>query len=111
MILTPVFNGIFNLILAGTAQTTTVGSISGVAPSSQLSHLQVGSWSHGEEVTRNRAMQGQIMQQTGEFGDDLRRMNSERVKLDEELRSLENKEIKEFVDEQVCCQSFTPICF
>ena len=37
----------------------------------------------------------------GDFGDDLRRMNAERVQLDEELRESENKEIKIFVDEYV----------
>lgn len=38
---------------------------------------------------------------SGDFGDDLKRMNAERVKLDEELRDKENKEIKIFVDEFV----------
>ena len=38
----------------------------------------------------------------GDFGDDLRRMNAERVQLDEELRESENKEIKIFVDQYVC---------
>ena len=38
---------------------------------------------------------------SGDFGDDLKRMNAERVKLDEDLRDKENKEIKIFVDEFV----------
>ena len=38
---------------------------------------------------------------SGDFGDDLRRMNAERVKLDEELRESESKDIKIFVDDYV----------
>lgn len=37
----------------------------------------------------------------GDFGDDLRRMNADRVKLDEELREAESKEIKILVDQFV----------
>ena len=47
------------------------------------------------------AQQVTLQLPSGDFGDDLRRMNAERVKLDEELRDTENKEIKIFVDQFV----------
>ena len=70
----------------------------GTVLSSQVSQSETGIFSasaaaHG---VHRRTLQ------SGDFGDDLRRMNTERISLDEELREIENKEIKQFVDLQVC---------
>ncbi len=75
--------------------------MAGMATSSQMANLQHGQTSFVEGTSTRRAVMALTVQQSGEFGDDLRRMNSERVKLDEELRVLEDKEIKEIVDAQV----------
>lgn len=50
-------------------------------------------------VLQSGAQQVTLQLPSGDFGDDLKRMNAERVKLDEELRDTENKEIKIFVDQ------------
>ena len=52
-------------------------------------------------VPHHASQQMTLQLPSGDFGDDLKRMNAERVKLDEELRETENKEIKIFVDEFV----------
>ena len=52
-------------------------------------------------VLQSGAQQVTLQLPSGDFGDDLKRMNAERVKLDEELRDTENKEIKIFVDQFV----------
>ena len=52
-------------------------------------------------VLQSGAQQVTLQLPSGDFGDDLKRMNAERVQLDEELRETENKEIKIFVDQFV----------